>query len=244
MKCKAFAVIMPFMFLAFNYVSGNLQTIYYNNLKFLKESDAPHSVTMIYTGHRSGQSTIVSDGILFTYKNRGARSVRISGNFIDWKPARMDRSDNGVWYYFMPAVERKHDVAYKYMVDGIWIMDPLNPERIDDRMGSYLSVVEPAVKSEDRHVTWRIFSGNTVEFRIYQPDASFVSIVGDFNHWNPENDLLSKGLDGIWRLRKKLFPGRYRYKYIIDGDWVPDTYNPLSGSDSTGEVCSVIEIKK
>jgi 1,4-alpha-glucan branching enzyme len=85
---------------------------------------------------------------------------------------------------------------------------------------------------------------DVVVFRIYKPEASIVSVVGDFNGWNPENDLLRKGSDGIWRLEKRLASGTYRYKYVIDGQWLPDTFNPDSASDSTGDICSVIKIKR
>jgi 1,4-alpha-glucan branching enzyme len=244
MKCKFLVAVIPFLFLAFNHDNGSLKNVYYSSLKSLNQADGPRIVNMFYSGRHTGQSMLESEGTLFTYKNRGARSVQIGGNFCGWKPAAMDRSDNGVWYYFLPAGENRREITYKYLVDGIWIMDPLNTDRIDDRMGSYLSVAGPVEKPEGTHVTWRKIGGNTIEFRLYKPGASLVSLVGDFNHWNPEDDLLAKGRDGIWRVRKKLFPGVYRYKFIIDGEWLPDTYNSESASDDTGEVCSIIEIKK
>ena len=60
---------------------------------------------------------------------------------------------------------------------------------------------------------------------------------------NPENDLLSKGRDGVWRLKKRLPKGTHRYKYIIDGEWLPDTYNANSASDDNGDVCSLITVR-
>lgn len=232
------------LFLAFNNDDNSLKTVYYSSLKTLKQADSPQKITLYYSGRRAGQSMLAGDGILFTYKNRGARDVRISGSFCSWKPRRMERSENGVWYYFLSAGENGGNITYKYLVDGVWIMDPQNPERVDDHMGSYLSVAEPSVKPEGRFVSWRRIGDNAVEFRLYNPRAGMVALVGDFNNWNPEDDLLSKGEDGIWRLRKKLFPGAYRYKFIIDGEWQPDLYNSHSGSDDTGETCSIIEIKK
>ena len=49
--------------------------------------------------------------------------------------------------------------------------------------------------------------------------------------------------DGIWRLKKHIPSGKHRYKFVIDGAWSLDLYNPLSASDDTGGVCSLIEIK-
>lgn len=244
MILKSLSIMAPLLLLAFNYDNGALNTLYYSNLKILKQADAPQNVKMIITGSRTGQSTLCADGLLFTYRNRGARAVSVAGSFSAWKTIPMDRSDSGVWYYFLPAGGASRRVTYKYLVDGIWITDPGNPERMDDRMGSYLSVAEPGTRAEGKLVSWRRIDPATVEFRTYQPGASMVSLVGDFNHWNPEDDLLSRGTDGIWRLRKKLFAGVYRYQYIVDGEWVPDMYNPSAGSDDNGKLCSVIEIKK
>ena len=244
MRYKALIAALPFLFLSFSYDDAGLKTLYYSSLRSLGQSDAPQTVRLVQTGRRSGQSMMAPEGVLFTYKNRGARSVHIAGNFRAWKTAPMERSVNGVWYYFLPAGERGREITYKFLVDGTWIMDPQNQERIDDGMGSYLSVTGPAVKAEGRQVTWRNAGKNTVEFRLWRPGATIVSLVGDFNHWNPEDDLLLKGRDGIWRIRKKLVPGTYRYKYIIDGEWTPDTYNERSASDDTGEICSLIEIRK
>ena len=245
MKIKAIITIIPILVLAFNYEkSDDIKTLYFQSLKFIKHADAPVQVNMIRTDNSSGQGRMLDQGTLFTYKNRSAKQVFISGNFSGWKPMKMFRSINGIWYYFLGDREGTRNVTYKFLVDGIWAADPLNTDRKDDGMGSYMSIVKSVKGREGRQVTYRNIDNITVEFRIYKPDASLVSLVGDFNHWNPENNLLSKGKDGIWRLQMKLFPGLYRYKYIIDGEWVPDMYNSRSGSDNTGEVCSMIEIKK
>ncbi len=243
MKSRAIVAVIPILFLALRPDSAG-DTVYYSSLKSSTQADTPRQVTMVLPGNRQGQSTMVSEGVLFTYGNRGAKKVHLAGNFSGWKPLAMKRSDNGIWYYFLEASGKRTDLAYKYLVDGIWIADPLNPDRFDDGMGSYLSAVEAPLKSEGRRVSWRHAGRDGVEFRLYRPEARFVSIVGDFNNWNPEDDLLQKGSDGIWRLRKRLLPGRYRYSFIIDGEWQPDIYNPRSGSDVNGMVCSIIDTRR
>ncbi|MBN2078838.1 MAG: glycogen-binding domain-containing protein [Spirochaetes bacterium] len=243
MKSRAIIAIIPILFLALHPGTTG-EPVYFSSLKFTTRADAPRRVTMVLPGKRQGQSTMVCEGVLLTYGNRTAKNVFVAGNFSGWKPLAMKRSDSGIWYHFLEASGKGSDLAYKYLVDGIWIADPLNPDRIDDRMGSYLSIAEPPLKSEGRHVSWRYAGRDGVEFRLYRPKARFVSIVGDFNNWNPEDDLLEKGPEGIWRLRKQLLPGMYRYSFIIDGEWHPDVYNPRSGSDANGMVCSIIEIRR
>ncbi len=245
MKIKALISVIPILLLAFNYENdSDVKTLYLQSLKFLKNSEAPERVKVIRSDHTGGVGKMIEEGLLFSYKNRGARQVHVAGNFSGWKPITMTKSDNGIWYYFLSLDGGNQKVEYKYLVDGHWIMDPQNADRIDDGMGSYLSTIESPISSERKRVTYRNIDKTIVEFRIYKPRATFVSIVGDFNYWNPENDLLTKGKDGVWRLQKKLYPGKYRYKYIIDGDWVPDLYNSNSGSDNSGTICSIIEIPK
>ena len=186
---------------------------------------------------------MIEEGVLVTFKSREAGRVDVAGNFSSWRPLRMERGNRGVWYYLITNPVKKKEIQYKFVVDGIWTSDPKNPLRAYDGNGSYLSVIESFTVPEGRHVSYRLIDGSTVEFRTWNPTARMISLVGDFNHWNPENDLLRRGTDGIWRLRKRLSKGDYRYKFIIDGRWQPDYYNGKSASDEIGGICSLIRIQ-
>lgn len=72
-----------------------------------------------------------------------------------------------------------------------------------------------------------------VIFRYFDPDASKVSVVGDFNNWTPAVDqMVDKNGDGHWTLFFPLTPGTYQYKFIIDGSyWIADPRNPQTVSD-------------
>jgi 1,4-alpha-glucan branching enzyme len=220
-----------------------LETVYYSNLRFLKKAEAPRHLTVINTENLSRDRQKIMNGILFTYRDRRAQEAAIAGSFSNWKVIPMQRSENGIWYYFLESGENTDTIKYKFTIDSIWIPDPLNSFRENDSSGSYVSVAQPMAPYQSTQVTYRILKGNTVEFRIFSPEARLVSLVGDFNNWNPENDLLRRKNDGIWRLRKKLSPGTYRYQFIIDGRWSPDTYNPGSASTINGGICSLITIR-
>ena len=45
-----------------------------------------------------------------------------------------------------------------------------------------------------------------------------VTLVGDFNGWAKEEDPLKQDATGIWRVVKKLKPGLFQYKFLVDGD--------------------------
>ncbi len=215
----------------------------YYQLKYLKHADEPRIVEMVNVDRMKQNRRIVSKGILFTYSNRNSRDVRIAGSFSDWKLERMIRGHHGVWFYYLDGIADRKKMTYKFFVDGTWIMDPENPLRLDDRAGSYMSMVEFPGLPEGKHLTYRKLDNNRIEFRLYNENARLVSLVGDFNHWNPENDLMEKGENGIWRLVKRLPPGQYRYMYIIDGRWVPDVYNERSAADENGDIVSIIIVQ-
>lgn len=57
-----------------------------------------------------------------------------------------------------------------------------------------------------------------VLFALEAPDATNVSVLGDFNLWEPTALSDSDG-DGVWRTSMFLLPGRYEYAFLIDGRW-------------------------
>jgi 1,4-alpha-glucan branching enzyme len=60
------------------------------------------------------------------------------------------------------------------------------------------------------------------EFMFHAPDAKKVYIAGTFNDWNTKSMPMKKGKDGTWKIVAKLSPGRYEYKYFVDGTWAQD----------------------
>jgi cellulose biosynthesis protein BcsQ len=74
-------------------------------------------------------------------------------------------------------------------------------------------------------------------FTVDAPEASEVQIAGDFNDWTPEGNEMEL-VGAIWMKTLRLAPGRYRYRYVVDGHWRCDPYNsafepsPFGGNDS------------
>ncbi len=84
--------------------------------------------------------------------------------------------------------------------------------------------------------------GNTT-FRLKgHPNARVVAVAGSFNDWNQSQVLCVKA-DDEWVCRIDLAPGRYTYKFIIDGDWVLDPANPDTEDDERGHTNSVLVVK-
>ena len=81
------------------------------------------------------------------------------------------------------------------------------------------------------------------DFLLPAPAANTVYIVGDFNGWRiDEQSKLWNAGKGVWQKRMALSPGRYRYKFVIDGAWTPDPSNTLAEPNPYGGVDSILEI--
>lgn len=237
-------LLLPLVFLAFAPPGDNRPGLEnYNDLLKMKDAGMPRNIRMLKIQNFSFQKPVITEGVLITYKNRSAERVKISGTFSHWRTIPMERGKYGVWFYLLTDGNSRNSVKYKFLVDGIWTSDPRNPRRVYDGNGSYLSAVDPPEHQEGKQVSYRLVARNLVEFRIFKPRARLISVVGDFNNWNPENDILERTDGGIWRIRKRLSDGIYRYKFIVDGKWVPDYFNSNSASDEVGGICSVIRVR-
>ncbi|MBD3263949.1 MAG: glycoside hydrolase [Candidatus Omnitrophica bacterium] len=85
-------------------------------------------------------------------------------------------------------------------------------------------------------------TGKRVRFTLNAPEAREVKLAGDFNNWDPIATSLRKGRGKLWAKDMVLKPGRYEYKFVIDGEWLPDPDNKNVTSNSFGSHNSVVEI--
>ena len=84
-----------------------------------------------------------------------------------------------------------------------------------------------------------------VLFTYFDTKASRVNIVGDFNNWSIIADpMYDREGDGGWTIRLPLGPGRYEYKFLIDGTkWVPDPANADTSDDGFGGLNSIVIVE-
>jgi 1,4-alpha-glucan branching enzyme len=60
----------------------------------------------------------------------------------------------------------------------------------------------------------------TVEFTFRAPEARKVFLAGEFNNWDTRSLPMKKDKKGVWKIKIKLTPGRYEYKFFADNVWV------------------------
>lgn len=82
-----------------------------------------------------------------------------------------------------------------------------------------------------------------VVFTLEAPESASVRVAGDFNNWQPESlDLTDYEDRQVWQKVLSLKPGSYQYKYVVDGDWVPDPANDETANDIFGGINSVMKV--
>lgn len=81
-----------------------------------------------------------------------------------------------------------------------------------------------------------------VKFVLVAPQASQVTVVGDFNDWNPAAHPMERTpTGGTWTVTVPLEAGRHEYSFVVDGKhWMPDPAAPLAPDDGFGVANSVL----
>jgi 1,4-alpha-glucan branching enzyme len=82
----------------------------------------------------------------------------------------------------------------------------------------------------------------SVRFELQVPKASSVFLVGTFNDWKPGATPLNRIGTEKWARELPLAPGRYEYRFVVDGSWIDDPKakayvpNPHGGRNAVLEV--------
>lgn len=194
----------------------------------------------------------------FTIAAPNAHRVLLTGEFNNWSAVAtpLSKGSNGTWATTLPLPAGRHQ--YKFIVDGKWMPDPVNTERVDDLHGGKNSVIvvgppmqpvnlPPSTNSPTNDLnpygsTSHITGSYQVQFTFASPDARNVSVAGDFNGWSATATPMHGRPDGGWSATMPLPAGRYQYKIVVDGKSIPDPQNPLQEDDGHGGKSSVVVI--
>jgi len=68
------------------------------------------------------------------------------------------------------------------------------------------------------------------------------AVAGSWNGWDPAATPMTDAGEGRYAVTVTLAPGRYTYKFVVDGEWRPDPAAPASEPDGFGGENSVLEV--
>ena len=99
----------------------------------------------------------------------------------------------------------------------------------------------PVKKSPGKVISLGGSEVRAVRLALFEPDAKQVSVCGAFNGWSTA--ALTRQADGEWETTLHLAPGRYEYKFLVDGQWAPDPRARENVMNEFGTLNSVVEVK-
>ena len=79
-------------------------------------------------------------------------------------------------------------------------------------------------------------------FALKAPAAKQVLVCGEFNGWKPGAAPMTRQADGTWETSLTLRPGRYQYKFVVDGNWIHDLNAKINVPNEHHSLNSVIEV--
>jgi Glycogen recognition site of AMP-activated protein kinase len=206
-----------------------------------------------------------SGAVTFNYLAPSAEAVYLAGDFNGWNAAdlMLTPGDGGLWTTTVELAEGRYE--YKFVVDGQWMEDPDNPEKVTDPFGgsnslvtvtgsgAVLSKTAPAAAPSAKQPAAKLPAGElslgrprTAEggilFTYGDPNSSSVFLAGSFNEWNAEAIPLAQDESGLWSVVHSLPAGSHEYKFVVDGAWFADPENPDTQADPYGGANSLVTV--
>lgn len=81
-----------------------------------------------------------------------------------------------------------------------------------------------------------------VNFICLAPQAQSVSLVGDFNHWNPASHRMKQAVDKAWSATVELRHGHHRYAFLVDGQLTLDPRGQGITRNDKGDRVSLVPV--
>jgi 1,4-alpha-glucan branching enzyme len=187
------------------------------------------------SGATAGKNTVT-----FQYTDPKATTVHLAGDFNGWLDNEdgkvtghgewlLQNDGSGLWKLTTQLPPGRH--RFKYVIDGgaRWEMDPRLPVATDGN-----SVIEVPTGAPASGTGVSSAPGSAPTFSYNDPTAKSVYVAGDFNEWNATADPMQRDSSGVWIATVPLKPGKYQYKYVVDGNWKQDPLNPDTADDTFG----------
>lgn len=152
-----------------------------------------------------------------------------------------EKNKHGIFILTMPVPEGYNEIRYRLIVDGLWTVDPNAGIQRDGRGVQVSSLIIPVHSTVPTPGIKRLPDGS-IRFVYFGEYGSRVSLVGDFNRWDPYLTPMEESPvhPGVYTVTMNLPPDSRFYRFVVDGHEIPDPENPLSSRNGWGEIASII----
>jgi 1,4-alpha-glucan branching enzyme len=90
--------------------------------------------------------------------------------------------------------------------------------------------------------TGQKMNSKKVTLSVKAAEAKEVILMGDFNNWDSKIHPMKKSGNGLWNKTVMLAPGKYEYKFLIDGNWETDPSNDQICLNRFGTLNNVLNL--
>ena len=193
---------------------------------------------------RAYEPVITGEHILFSYQpNHPVRHVAIAFSHESYAITHhLERNAHGVFIFLYRPPAGTEMVIYRYVVDGLWMVDPMNLSIVTDEKETKLSEFRFPAAFPATPTSPTVSPDGTVELYLTGAAGMRVYVTGDFANWDPFVYRLAETNPGTYRFSLPLPPGRHWYQYVIDGLYVIDPLNPKTATRDDGRRVSVVTV--
>jgi len=184
------------------------------------------------------------DSAKVDFRDLEVYTVAVSGKFNNWSKRGWKMQRKGEFLFEL----RKHlkdfnesfPLEFRYVINGRYLTET---EGVAADRGKYADDFLKDVYKLDLSVLKVSKEGNVVFSLKGHASAEQVILTGSFNNWDEKAIHMERTSDG-WELWAELPPGRYEYKFIVDGTWMHDPANRDLVQNEHGTYNSVLYITK
>lgn len=211
------------------------------------EGGSPETYFKIVETKNTEPPSVINNKVLFFY--RPDEPTRVVGaafsheDFVTIHPFKIN--DYGVFYLAYEIPRDTRELHYRLIIDGLWVSDPSNSQRVRDSAGISLSRFSiPPQTDRLSHLSPQKLGDQRVRFVYQTRPGERVYLAGSFNHWDPflyEMKETSPG-SGIYEISLNLFRGTHAYYFVNRGGTYTDPQNLSQTVDSSGREVSLLTL--
>jgi chromosome partitioning protein len=176
--------------------------------------------------------------------------VNLARELMGHRPADVEQTSSEKLSRPMELVQRAKQLAqltnFQFGKNAVQTVNEMTPAGLATTAGTAMSTIEAPAKTTEQKIeeTYGVKQiGSDVVFAAHFENARRVQIAGDFNNWSAmSTPLRSNGDPSKWIAKLPLLPGRYRYRFIVDGRWTNDPHNVRVEKNEYGELNNVVEV--
>jgi hypothetical protein len=150
-------------------------------------------------------------------------------------------TDTGILFHVEIIPDAMRNMDYRMIIDGLWTVDPMNPNGVAGSGGVYQSRVSlPARPSMPSTA-----DSPPGQLRFSFPAASgeIITVAGTFNNWDPFMYELRETSEGLYTLTLNLPPGTYQYVFFYRGERILDPNNSARVYTREGKIVSQVQVR-